>query len=498
MNPRYTVTIFFGDGQSQRVLQPQISHPYADAGTFTYSILVKDVEPSAPPPVVRLSVTPASVETDGLVTFKAELSRDVTNIKYRFVFADGSQTDWQDSPVTTHRYRAANTYRVYVDIGEGNGGSVRQMGGSLRQAIEVRTPQPAPINVELTANRLTVQAKDTVSFAAQSDSRDPNISYRFSFGDRSGATGWQASPRTTHVYSVAGTYSAGVDLRVLSNRSGQQTASSKPLSINVEPAQPSRRPSVDLLVIPQFVPTGLPVYFKATAFPLSSRTRYRFSFGDGTQPGAWKKTAEETHVYWRAGNYAAVVEVRGSTNGSAPRTLSARQEVAVTAGIPGPPDGPTPSPSPGGFSSPSPAGSATPVGSPKGSPTVFETTSPTADSGSKRTGSETDSPLQPGATTSPSPSPTPPTDSGKRDDWWKYLLVAALILFGGYQGWKYFYAPAPTLEPHLDPGVAALGTEGGPLSINLQMEFDPNVTDGQFSIDTTEGSLIKSERKSDG
>ena len=78
------------------------------------------------------------------------------------------------------------------------------------------------------------------------------------------------------------------------------------------------------------------------------------------------------------------------------------------------------------------------------------------------------------------------------------MLVAALILLGGYQGWKYFFALTPTLEPHVDPGVAALGTEGGPLAINFQMELDPDVTDGQFTVDTTGGSLIKSERKSDG
>jgi hypothetical protein len=78
------------------------------------------------------------------------------------------------------------------------------------------------------------------------------------------------------------------------------------------------------------------------------------------------------------------------------------------------------------------------------------------------------------------------------------VLVAALILFGGYQGWKYFFALTPTLDPHVDPGVSALGTEGGPLAINFQMELDPDVTDGQFTVDTNEGSLIKSERKSDG
>jgi hypothetical protein len=77
-------------------------------------------------------------------------------------------------------------------------------------------------------------------------------------------------------------------------------------------------------------------------------------------------------------------------------------------------------------------------------------------------------------------------------------LLAALILFGGYQGWKYFYAPRPTLVPNIDPGVSALGSEGGPLAINFQMELDPNVNDGNFTVDTKQGTFIKSERKSDG
>ncbi|HEY5074143.1 MAG TPA: hypothetical protein VII34_05550, partial [Pyrinomonadaceae bacterium] len=103
-----------------------------------------------------------------------------------------------------------------------------------------------------------------------------------------------------------------------------------------------------------------------------------------------------------------------------------------------------------------------------------------------------------GVTPTRSPTGTPtPDPNGGGISWWKYLLLA-LILLAGYQGWKYFYAPRPTLVPNVDPGTSALGAEGGPLSINFQMELDPNVTDGQFTVDTNEGSFIKSERKSDG
>jgi hypothetical protein len=155
--------------------------------------------------------------------------------------------------------------------------------------------------------------------------------------------------------------------------------------------------------------------------------------------------------------------------------------VASPNASPSPAGTATPSNSPG--SSPSPSASITPLASPNASPTIPAITS-----------------TSPSPTTSPSvsPSPSPSPDSGSRDDWWKYLLLAALVLVGGYQGWKYFYAPRPTLEPRPDPGVAALGAEGGPLGINFQMELDPNVSDGEFSIDTNEQTLIKSERKSNG
>ena len=104
--------------------------------------------------------------------------------------------------------------------------------------------------------------------------------------------------------------------------------------------------------------------------------------------------------------------------------------------------------------------------------------------------------------TTPSPSgtqtPTPPANGrGLLDNWWAYLLPLALILLVGYQGWKYFFAPRPTLVPNVDPGESHLGPEGGPLAMNFQMELNPNVNDGQVMVNTDGGSLIKSERKSD-
>ena len=519
----YTVTIFFGDGQQQRIRKPQIDHLYTTAGTFTYSILVKPSERSAPPqlPTVKLSATPTSVKPDSLVNFKAELSHDYPNIRYRFVFADGSDSGWRASPLASHSYRSPGSYSAYVDIGLGNGGLFKQVGGSARQAIEVTSPRSKPVAVQLTADRVTVPAKDAVTFRAQVDPFEPNLRYRFNFGDRSRSTEWQTSAQTKHVYASAGSYPASVDVRVMNSRSVQQNASSRPLSINVEPEQSPSPSAVDLFIAPRSVATGFPVYFKANANSANSNTRYRFNFGDGSPPTAWKETREHTHIYSKAGNYPAFVEITGRPIEQV--VSSSKTKVKVTPGIStGPTNEPTPSkqsptptfsptPSTGrptptiGGATPTPGGPTPTTGNP--TPTTGQPTPPTSTPTPTTTSDRSPTPggvltasPSPGATPSPSAiaSPSLPADSGLSDNWWKYVLVAALLLFGGYQGWKYFFAPGATLEPHIDPGVSALGTEGGPLAINFQMELDPDVTDGQFTVDTTEGSLIKSERKSDG
>jgi len=527
MDSRYKVTLYFGDGDQQVMSQTRIDHPYLSPRTYTYSILVElsglptpTPRPTPTPvvPGVKLSATPTQVEIDRGVEFTAQLSHSYPNLKYQFVFGDGAQTKWQDSQQTTHSYRSPGSFQAYVDLGL----VVKQMGGSLRQAIKVTAPPPRNLSVDLTANKDTVQANEEVEFSARVDSGEPDVRYRFDFGDGSGPNNWQVSPGSKHVYSSAGAYQARVQVRVMNSRSGPQTASSKPLPIKVEPAS---LPGVNLSVTPQSVPAGLPVYFNATADGANSKTRYRFSFGDGSLPTDWTATKEATHIYSLAGDYPVFVEIGSAGNRSLGAiAASGKKRVQVLPLIPSIPATSTPSPiarrsrSPIGSESPTPDASPSVAPTPSPSPVLSgspDTASPTPDgSGSPLNGGNTSSPtpdgsgspLNGGDTGSPSPTPSPagePTPNpttdggGSLNNSWRYLLLL-LIPLAGYHGWKYFYAPRPTLVPNIDPGKSALDTEGGPLSINYQVELDPNVTGGQFVIDPTEGSLIKSERKSDG
>ncbi len=138
-DPRFTVTIDFGDpSPPQKMGRVPVRHLYLDPGTYTYKVKIE----RPPLPSVKLIANPTTVATNSPVNFAAQLSGNYPNIQYRFVFADGSQTKWQDASQTSHPYAAAGRYSAFVDIGESSGGLTTQFGGSPRQAIQVTNPPP--------------------------------------------------------------------------------------------------------------------------------------------------------------------------------------------------------------------------------------------------------------------------------------------------------------------------------------------------------------------
>ena len=169
-NPKLNVSVDFGDGTIVRAQQPTVTHRYRRTGHYkVYASVVlpgrgePDDDPSRVVPRVSLVATPNQVNAGSQVSFNARLASTYPGIKYRFAFGDGSQSDWQDAAYASHQYAAGGTYLAYVDIGLGNRGGIRQVGGSIRQPIVVTdfqkpTPDPSPSitddrgAVQLTAN----------------------------------------------------------------------------------------------------------------------------------------------------------------------------------------------------------------------------------------------------------------------------------------------------------------------------------------------------------
>jgi PKD repeat protein len=390
---RYVVTIDFDDGSPRSVTrQTEIVHQYGAPGIYTVTVSVKSAGSSPNPgpdprvPRVSLFAAPTTVEAGRPVTFTARLSFSYPDIKYRFVFGDGIQTDWQDKPETTHAYLTANRYQAYVDIGGSTKGAVKQMGGSTRQPIQVTQP---PVGaVDLIAEPSPVEAGRSVNFTARIASRDPNTRYRFFFGDSSPSSGWQNSPQTTHTYPVAGIYPAYVQIGLYDNGPISMRAASSPRPISVTPL---------------------------------------------LQPG-----------------------------GPSPAPSVA-----------------APSPAPG-TPSPTPSRSAS-------SPSPGDTTSPTPDNTSS-------SPVS-GTTDSNRGFPFGPVD---KDNWWKWLLIALIVLVVGYQAAKMILAPRLTVRSYMDSGVSALEQEKEPLELNFQLLLSPNVSEGSYFIESPETDFIRSERRSNG
>ncbi len=498
-NPKYIVTLQFGDGTQTRARTTQLTHPYGAPGTYTYSVSVTS-DPANDPisnrvPQVTLSAAPNAVATSQPVTFSAQLSENYPNLKYRFVFADGSQTAWQDSSQTTHEYVSPKTYLAYVDIGEAAGGSVKRIGGSVRKAVEVTKPITSrDPTVSLSARPTSVTRRQIVSFAATVVSDNKNVSYRFVFGDRTAPTAWQASSQANHRYLAAGNYSARVDVRT-NNGSGGPSVSSSPLTIEVR--NTAAPPRVSLTAAPASVGEQLPVFFQANVDSRNEQFRYRFNFGDGSPTTAWMGRAFDTHAYARAGVYAAYVELGRARNGRISAIDSGSQQITVNAFLP--PATPTPTPS-SGTSSPTPSqsGSATPTSTPSSG-----TSSPTP----SQSGSASPTPTPSSGTASPTPSqsggasPSSVAGSSPQGDarngpnkWWIFPLVL-LGLAAAYRIWKGLATPRPTLHPRLDPGVSTVGTER-PLSIDFQLEFNPDIAAGKYGIESNEAGFIRSERKS--
>jgi hypothetical protein len=487
---RAPIRVSFGDGREEVTRNRQIDHKYGKVGHYDITAWIESEGSTAPAvPRVFLTVAPNSTGVESLITFKTQLANDYPELKYRFVFGDGKQTDWQDTPTTTHAYLTARTYQAYVDIGVQDKGSIKQIGGSPREPVQIR-PQPSD-SVILDADPTTAETGQRVTLSARSRSKDSKLSYRFVFGDGS-STGWQTSSQATHEYSSPNTYMAFVEIKSNNPTFNSPTITSarKPIRVIT-----SERLRVDLKVDPAAGNTETMVTFTARTNSREANVRYRFFYGDGSSSD-WQAGPRSRHKYSGANTYFAYVEVANNRQGSNAGAKSKSITLTITSVV-GPtptptPATPTPTPasSPGGSPSPSPGGS--PVSSPSSSPAPSPVGSPSSSREGSPGGSPGSSPGPPRSVTDSSPSSQDPgTVDGK---WWIFLIILLLISFAGYRLYKFLFAPRPTFSPVLDAGGASVDEASTPLAINSQILLSPDIADGLYRVNTEEPNLIKSIR----
>jgi PKD repeat protein len=469
-NPQYSVTIDFGDGTRREIKQASI--PYQYRATGHYKVFASVVAPAraygdddnnARVPSVTLSAAPRSQAAGRAVTFKALITSRYPNLKYRFTFADGAQTDWQDSSETAHSYKTAGTYLAYVDIGGVKNGRVQRLGGSVRQPIQVLLAPFGP--AELFASPAPVEVGKSVTLKARVASTDPNVRYRFAFGDGSRVGAWQNSSQTTHRYSASGTYPAAVDIGIATGGTVRQMASAR-RSVEVSPVAPARI-AVTLDASPTSIEPGNSVTFTAKVDAGTNKLRYRFFYGDGSSSSGWQSNPQTVHRYSEAGNYPVYVEATGTSNGRQLAVArSGTSQINVTSSL-----AVTPSPSPG-----NPAGSLTQP-SPRGGLDQTDQTSPVVNP------SRISSLL------------TSIADAFRRN-WWKLLLLLALLL-AAYKLLIPLFKPATSFRAVTDPGGSEL--EGGAQGLNIDSRviLRPNIAEGKYLVFTDGPHVVKNIRRED-
>jgi len=243
------------------------------------------------------------------------------------------------------------------------------------------------------------------------------------------------------------------------------------------------------------MPLGLPAFFRAIPSAADSKTRYRFNFGDASSPTEWTATPDLIYTYAAPGAYTAFVEIglEGDRGIDIVATSATKRVRIAPIGPPDNSNGNINLNPPDNTNLNTPAntnpnanlitnGNVNSNGNGNTNSNVFGNTN----------GNVISEKSSSSASSSETLSPTPiaaPTESS--NDWWKYLIIIAIILFAGYQAASYLIVPRPTFVPHIDPGDADAGAG---LAIDLQVDVDPNVTGGEFTLNTGGGSLIKSER----
>ena len=243
---------------------------------------------------VSLSADKTLIQLGETVNFQLD-----PNPRYIFMFdfGDGTPPLAKDANAASidHQFLVAGSHpvnaRAVVPAGvAGPGPGIN----SVTIAVEQVHLSPVPPSVEVGV---------PLSLTATSVSKDPNLRYRFSFGDDR-QTDWQTSNEATHSYSSAHPYQPKVEVGFAGNTPIVSLDSNSARVINVV-----LPPSGALVfhVEPARVTATEPVSLSAE-FPAKDRhLQYRFQFGDGGH-SEWQDENHLTRSY-RPGIYGPVAEV---------------------------------------------------------------------------------------------------------------------------------------------------------------------------------------------
>jgi len=224
-SPVARVIVDFGDGSASQTITGQpsaVTHTYSTAGSYTVRVTAFDTFGDTANATGSVTVTPRPQVTVILTTstqtpavgkptiFTIAATPTTGNaITSVFVdFGDGSSVPLSGNATSVqHSYAAAGTYAVTVVATDSFGAT-----GSASTVIVVG----AATTASFTFSPDTPAVNTAVSFDATASTSSSTITnYAWNFGDNSSGSG----VRTTHTYTIAGTYTVTLTVTDSSNNS---------------------------------------------------------------------------------------------------------------------------------------------------------------------------------------------------------------------------------------------------------------------------------------
>ena len=180
--------------------------------------------------------------------------------------------------------------------------------GNLVTAHPVQPPKPSVQCISLKASTTHGVIPLAIKFTAKATAKNTKIdSYVFKFGDGS-QTEVRTNPEITHVYRIAGDYTATVQLRFVNGTTGITKDCSVCLHITKPP-----KPTFQCISLTADKAEGnLPLKVNFTAKATAKNTKiqsYIFNFGDESAVLTTDKPTA-SHTYLAAGSYTATVQVK--------------------------------------------------------------------------------------------------------------------------------------------------------------------------------------------
>jgi len=318
----------FGDGTSPSTVYVRYTtHVFPTNNTFTVTLNVTDSEGlwcTTSKPVKVSPVGPTAVFTyfpsdpfvDETTTFNASSSTPGWNgtarppiVSYEWNFGDGTSPVIESDPITTHIFRANDTFTVTLNVTDSRG-----LWDTTSKPVTVFTASGPIANFTYSPSEPVVNV--TTTFDASSSTpgwngtaRPPIVSYEWNFGDGTSPV-IESNPLTTHIFTTEGDHM--VTLNVTDTMGWWNTTSKL------------------VKVITPYGPTAVFTYFPSdpfvngtTTFNASSSTpgwngtanppivSYEWNFGDGTSP-VIESDPITTHIFRANDTFTVTLNVTDS------------------------------------------------------------------------------------------------------------------------------------------------------------------------------------------